>query len=81
MFATYLINKGLVSRIPGKPKNQKEKDSPNKKQATQQTDIHRRRDMNGSQIHERMLSFISYQEHENENYKRNSFTPMENAKF
>lgn len=39
MFATYLTNKGLVSRIPEKPENQKEKDSPNKKQATQQTHI------------------------------------------
>lgn len=33
MFATYLINKGLVSRLSEKSKNQKEKDRPNENQA------------------------------------------------
>lgn len=58
MFATYLTNKELVSRIAEKPKNQKEKALIKSRQHNKQT-LHRR-DVTGSEVQGRILSFISY---------------------
>lgn len=45
MFATYLINKGLVSRLSEKSKNQKEKLGLMKIRPMQQTDISQKKDI------------------------------------
>lgn len=47
MFKIYLINKGLVSRLSEKSKNQKEKLGLMKIRPIQQTDISQKKDMNG----------------------------------